>query len=225
LSLFAIVAEGGPMQELWNLFLRFAGLVALVSAVAAAYYLAMAYRAQRTAKSALFDAERQVMNDRVSRSGFIGLGLLGVTGLFFVLALTGGGSAAPAEQATRAPTHTNTPRVGTRPAQLGTPTSLPTLSGPTVPPPPGMTNTPAPASPTASTPGGSKTAIVTGTADVGGLKLRATPNGEIIDALPDGTVVQLLNETKTEVGIEWQKVRDPKNREGWVAGQYLIINP
>jgi len=43
------------MQELWNLFLRFAGLVALVCAVAAAYNLAMAYRARRTAKSALFD--------------------------------------------------------------------------------------------------------------------------------------------------------------------------
>jgi len=213
------------MQELWNLFLRFAGLVALVCAVAAAYNLAMAFRAQRTAKAALFDAERQVMNDRVSRSGLIGLVLLGVTLLFFALAVMGGGSAAPAEQPTRVLTRTSTPRAGTMPAQLGTPTSLPTLSGPTVPPPPGATKTPAPASPTASAPGGSKTAIVTGTADVGGLKLRATPNGEIIDSLPDGTALQLLNETKTEVGIEWQRVRDAKNREGWVAGQYLIINP
>jgi len=213
------------MQELWNLFLRFAGLVALICAVAAAYYLATAYRARRIARSALFDAERQVMNDRVSRAGLVGLGLLAVTLLFFILALMGGNGAAPTEPPTRAPTRTNTPRAGTTPVQLGTPTSFPTLSGPTVPPPPGATKTPAPASPTASATGGSKTAIVTGTADVGGLKLRATPNGEIIDSLPDGTAVQLLNETKTEVGIEWQKVRDAKNREGWVAGQYLIINP
>jgi len=212
------------MQELWNLFLRFAGLVALICAVAAAYYLATAYRARRIARSALFDAERQVMNDRVSRSGLVGLGLLAVTMLFFILSLMGGGVASPAEPPTRAPTRTNTPRAGVT-AQLGTPTSFPTLAGPTVPPPPGVTKTPAPASPTASTAGGSKTAIVTGTADVGGLKLRATPNGEIIDSLPDGTALQLLNETRTEVGIEWQKVRDAKNREGWVAGQYLIINP
>jgi hypothetical protein len=72
---------------------------------------------------------------------------------------------------------------------------------------------------------GRKTAVVTGTADVGGLKLRKAPNGDIIDSLPDGTVVELAGEVKTEVGLEWQKVLDPKGREGWVAGQYLIINP
>jgi len=60
-----------------------------------------------------------------------------------------------------------------------------------------------------------------------GLTLTHTYDGDIDIYLvgPDGTVVELLGEVKTEVGIEWQRVRDPKAREGWVASQYLIINP
>jgi uncharacterized protein YgiM (DUF1202 family) len=50
-------------------------------------------------------------------------------------------------------------------------------------------------------------------------------SGELIDKLPDGTVVELLGETQSEGGFEWQKVRDSKGREGWVAGQYLIVSP
>jgi SH3-like domain-containing protein len=38
-------------------------------------------------------------------------------------------------------------------------------------------------------------------------------------------VVEVLGESQTAVGLEWRNVRDPKGREGWVAAQYLIINP
>ncbi len=211
------------MQEFWNVLLRIAGLIALVCAVAAAYFITSAYRARREGRSALFDAERQVSNDRVMRNSVAGLAMVALTFLFFGLALIGvGGTPAAEPEPTRAPTRTVTPRAGITP---GTPATQaqPTSFLPTVPPPPPATNTPRPVVITPAA--GRKTAVVTGTADVGGLKLRKAPNGDIIDSLPDGTVVELAGEVKTEVGLEWQKVLDPKGREGWVAGQYLIINP
>jgi hypothetical protein len=212
------------MQELWNLFLKFSGLVALFCVAGAAYNLVMAYDARRKARAALFDAERQVMRDKVNRFGVMGAMLLGLTIVFFALALLGA-TAAPLEEPTPTVTRTTTPRAVGTPTRVGTPTPLPVMGGPTVPPPP-ATATKAPvAAPTSATPGvGRKTAIVTGSDSFGGLALRKTPNGELIERLPDGTVVELLGETKSEAGYEWQRVRDPKNREGWLANQYLIVN-
>ena len=80
------------MQELWNVLVKYAGIPALVCLFAAAYFLVDAYRVRRVGRSALFDAERQVTNERVARSGIAGLGLLGLTMLFFGLALVGTGS-------------------------------------------------------------------------------------------------------------------------------------
>ena len=213
------------MQELINILLKYAGIPSLFCAVIAVYYLADAYRARRAGRSALFDAERQVTRDRSSRSGVAGLAMLGLTFLFFGLALVGAGGAAVIEEPTRTPpTRTVTPRAGTTPGVLASPTLGATSSLPTVPPPPAVTNTPKPVVNTPSS--GRKTAVVTGTAEVGGLKLRKSPpTGDVIDQLPDGTVVQLLGETRTEAGLDWQRVLDPKGREGWVASQYLIINP
>lgn len=211
------------MQEFWNFILRYAGVVAVVCAAGAAYYLSGAYRAQRESRSAMFDAERQVTKDRMRRSGVVGVGLIALTLLFFGLALMGAGNAPPAEQPTRPPTRTSTPRAGITPGLAITLTQQPTSSAPTVPPPPEATQTPAPV---VTTPGaGHKTAVVTGSADVGGLALRKTPGGELIDRLPDGTVLELLGDTQSTAGEEWQSVRDPKGREGWVAGRYLIVNP
>lgn len=211
------------MQEFWNFILRYAGLVALLCAVGAAYNLVTAYRARREGRSAMFGAERQAATDRVLRSSVFGVALVGLTLVFFALALISTGSTPPSEQPTRPSTRTVTPRAGITPGLAATPTRQPTSSLPTVQPPPAATNTPAPV---AATPGaGRKTAVVTGTGDVGGLKLRKAPNGELIDSLPDGTVVEILGESQTAVGLEWRNVRDPKGREGWVAAQYLIINP
>ncbi len=64
------------MQEFWNVLLRIAGLIALVCAVAAAYFIASAYRARREGRSALFDAERQVSNDRVTRNSIAGMAMV-----------------------------------------------------------------------------------------------------------------------------------------------------
>jgi hypothetical protein len=211
------------VEEFWNFLVRYAGLVALVCAAGAVYNLVTAYRARREGRSAMFGAERQAANDRVARSGIFGLALVGLTLLFFGLALLGAGGSPSAEPATRPPSRTTTPRAGITPSLALTPTRQPTSSLPTVPPPPAATNTPAPV--VATSDGSRKTAVVTGTGDVGGLSLRKTPNGELIDKLLDGTVVELLGESQTAVGLEWKKVRDPKGREGWVAGQYLIVNP
>jgi Bacterial SH3 domain len=211
------------VEEFWNFLVRYAGLVALVCAVGAAYNLVTAYRARREGRSAMFGAERQAASDRVTRSGVFGLALVGLTLLFFGLALLGAAGSPSAEPATRPPSRTATPRAGITPSLVLTLTKQPTSSLPTVPPPPPATNTPSPV--VATSDGSRKTAVVTGTGDVGGLSLRKTPNGELIDKLLDGTVVELLGESQTAVGLEWKKVRDPKGREGWVAGQYLIVNP
>ena len=209
------------MQEFWNFLLRAAGIVALVFAAIAAYYLVMAYSARRAGRSALFDAERQVSQDRSARHAMTGIVMLGLTALFFGLSLFSGSGAPAQDQLTPTPTRGTQRPAPT--ASLASPTSVATSALPTVAPPPVATKTPAPVVNTPTS--GRKTAVVTGTADVGGLKLRNAPNGDIIDSLPDGTVLELMGEKKTEVGYEWQRVRDPKGREGWVAGQYLIFNP
>jgi SH3-like domain-containing protein len=61
-----------------------------------------------------------------------------------------------------------------------------------------------------------------------GLRLREAPSvdANLIDYLPDGTVVTLLADvTTTPDGIEWRRVIDPQGREGWVATNYLSVNP
>lgn len=210
------------MQEIWNFLIKYAGIVAFLCALGAAYYVANAYRSRREARSAMFDAERQVAQDRVMRNGLVGMILLVFTIVFFGLSLIGTGSAAPSETPTRAPaTRTLTPRASaTGPI---TPTRQLTPQGPTLPPPPTLTATTPPVNNTPVP--GSKTRVVTGTADSGGLALRKTPSGDLIDRLPDGTVVELVGDPQTVGGQEWQKVRDPQGREGWVASQYLIVKP
>jgi hypothetical protein len=71
-----------------------------------------------------------------------------------------------------------------------------------------------------------QTATVTGAGTLG-LRLRDAPNGNLIDYLLDGTVLTLLPDApvRTDDGLEWQHVIDPQGREGWVATQYIVINP
>jgi SH3-like domain-containing protein len=58
-----------------------------------------------------------------------------------------------------------------------------------------------------------------------GLRIRETPGGNQIDFLPDGTVLEVIPEpqVKTDDGITWQKVRDPKGRVGWVSTEYIVV--
>lgn len=211
------------MQALWKFVVDNAWLVALACAVGAAYALATAYRARRDVRVALFTIERQSANNRAIRSGLIGLMLIGLMCLFFGLSLMREGTAQSTEQPPRPQIRTSTPSSGIAPTLGITPTRLPGTVLPTVPPPPPATKTPGPVVVTPA-PGG-RSAVVAGAADTGGLAFRKAPNGELIDRLPDGTVVELLGETQTVAGREWQRVRDSKGREGWVAGEYLIINP
>ncbi len=187
-----------------------AGIGAAAAFVGFLIFLWQIQEARRSVKRALFDTERQVYLDRIRRGRLSAMGLLA---LALLLVVANFGSSAIA----------NPP-----------PTSTPTLTpSPTSPPPTiGPSPTPTPLLPTAtSTEAPSptpppQTATVTGAGTLG-LRLRDAPNGNLIDYLSDGTVLIVLPTppVHTDDGIEWRNVIDPQGREGWVAVQYLTINP
>lgn len=70
-------------------------------------------------------------------------------------------------------------------------------------------------------------AVVQGTSG-NGLTLRETPGGEEIDVLPESTLITLVaDEPSQEIdGLVWRKVNSVvTGDEGWVADQYLEIEP
>lgn len=165
---------------------------------------------QRAMRRALFDTERQVQLDRIRRGRLSALGLVALAVFLLGVSLTSNTIANPPPTPTPTLTPTETlppPTPGPSPTATLPPTSTPT------PEPPTATPTP-------------RTGTVTGAGSLG-LRLRDAPNGNLIDYLPDGTVVTLLPDptVRTDDGLEWQKVIDPQGREGWVATQYLTINP
>jgi hypothetical protein len=58
-----------------------------------------------------------------------------------------------------------------------------------------------------------------------GINLRWTPGGLVAGTLPEGTIVRILNErAETDLTV-WVKIIDQTNRLGWVAEQYLLVQP
>lgn len=189
-----------------------AAIGAVVALFGAAIFFWQTQEAQRASRRALFDTERQVYLDRIRRGRLSALGLAALGIILFGVNLGSSAIANPPPTAT--PTLTPTP---TSPPPTIGPSPTPTL-------PPTLTPTPAPASPTPQP----QTGTVTGAGSIG-LRLRDAPStdGNLIDYLLDGTVVTILPDdpVTTADGIEWRKVIDPQGREGWVAVQYLTINP
>lgn len=187
-----------------------AAIGAVVAVVGAAIFFYQTREAVRASRRALFDTERQVYLDRARRGRLLALGFLGLASVLFVVNLGGSAIANPAPTPTPTLTPTPTPpppTPGPSPTATLPPTPTPTEAPPTPTPPP-------------------RTATVTGAGSLG-LRLRDAPNGNLIDYLPDGAVVELLDAApvRTDDGIEWVNVVDPQGREGWVATQYLAINP
>ncbi|HLF27904.1 MAG TPA: hypothetical protein VJG32_16340 [Anaerolineae bacterium] len=187
-----------------------AAIGAVVAGFAALVFFWQTQEAQRASRRALFDTERQVHLDRMRRARMTGLGLIALAAILFVLNVGGSAIANPPPTAT--------------PTLTPSPTSPPPTIGPSPTPTLPATATPT-LSPATATPA-LQTGTVTNTGTIG-LRLRDAPNGNLIDYLPDGTVVTLLPDAPvtTEDGIEWRHVTDPQGREGWVAVQYLTINP
>jgi len=183
---------------------------AVVAVFAALVFAWQMQESQRASRRALFDTERQVHLDRVRRARLTAIGLVALAVFLFVVNLGGSAIANPPPTATPTDTPTPTsppPTIGPSPTPTSPPTDTPTPE----PPPP----TPQP-----------RTGTITGAGTLG-LRLRDAPNGNLIDYLPDGTIVTLLPDptVTTDDGLTWQKVIDPQGREGWVATQYLTINP
>ena len=106
----------------------------------------------------------------------------------------------------------------------------------TATPTPEIGNFPPTASPTvtedASLPTATATAVICRAVVQGtsgnGLTLRQTPGGEEIDVLPESTLITLVaDEAPQEIdGLVWRKVNSVvTGDEGWVADQYLEIEP
>lgn len=110
-------------------------------------------------------------------------------------------------------------------------TAVPDTATPTVPPATATTTPTAPAATATSppteiptiTPTSEPTAVVTSEV---GLYLREAPGGtEELELLPVGTTLVLLDGQETVDGGEWREVRAPSGAEGWVAVEFLEIQP
>lgn len=206
--------------------------IAALLGLVALYFLWVAFREWRTGTRATFGVERDIANSEmigaITRAGvLIFVGLL-VVGLGWVGRQSE--SDDTAAQGTRPPVPT-TPTVATltpgsaAPAPTLFPTDTPQPVSTDIPPvPEAATETP----PLEPTP---QTAVVN---TFGGVWLRDAPNGGTVVVLPENTVVELLEGRETAGNYEWQKIRVLENppgseaqvgQEGWVALQFLQVNP
>jgi hypothetical protein len=118
-------------------------------------------------------------------------------------------------------------------ATADAPASLVTPAGETTPTAVTRPPTPTPEATTASTLVATPAASPSATASLAptqatvnspnGLWLRDRPGGEAqLELIPDGTVLELLPGRETAEDLEWQEVRAPSGRQGWVAVEFII---
>jgi hypothetical protein len=202
------------------------GLVAL-------YFLWVSFREWRAGGRTMFGVERDIaeseMIGAIIRAGVV----VFVAVLVFGAGLLGRQAESDKQttQSPRAPTPTF-PQVATvAPGTLAAP--APTLL-PTEPPQPAVTDVPPlqPA-PTAASPVEPMPQVATVVA-FGGVWLRDAANGGTIVVLEQDSLVELLDGLESVGDNEWQRVRviavplgsnAQVDQEGWVAAQYLQVNP
>jgi len=210
--------------------------LSLACGLAAAYFLYVTFREWRARARAAFGVERDIaqgeMLGAAARAAvFVTIGLV-----VFGVGWLGGQAEGDEQEATRPPQVQITPQLSPPPTpQLGEPTpeTTPATPLPTLPPEFGETAelpTLMPTSLVSPTPA-RQTARV---AVFGGVWLRDAPNGGTIVVLPLETVVEFLEGREFAGAEDWQHVRVlsvPPNseaqagQEGWVAAQYLELNP
>lgn len=105
-----------------------------------------------------------------------------------------------------------------------TPTpTVPAATATLVPAAPAATATSPPTETPTITPTSEPTAVVTSEV---GLYLREAPGGtEELELLPVGTTLILLDGQETVDGAQWREVRAPSGAEGWVAVDFIEIQP
>jgi uncharacterized hydrophobic protein (TIGR00271 family) len=141
----------------------------------------------------------------------------------------------PTPTPTWTPTPSPTPAPGPTPTSTMTPTATWTpVPTPTRPPSPtptaSPTATPTPTStPSATpTPTPTLTPVISGViANTGGrgVRVRASPGGKTVAVWTEGTRVTIVAGPESVQGQAWLRVRDDKGIEGWVAADYILLNP
>lgn len=132
----------------------------------------------------------------------------------------------PTSTATASPTHTHTPTPTPTPlpsstatnTPSSTPTNTPTATAtathtPSPTPTPTHTLTPTPA-----------VAAIGGTGGLG-VRLRWTPGGATAGVLREGEQIEVLYERQLLEDQEWVQIRDQQGRVGWVASQFVQLQP
>lgn len=217
---------------------RFLGNIALYVAVllalVALYFLWIAFREWRSSTRAAFGIERDIaiseMMGAVARAGIV----IVVGAVVLVLGQVGQRIGEPSDDTSAEATQTvpsALPEQGT--ATPGTGEGVPTLA-PTDTLPPELTDIPPlPVEPT-ETPVFEPTPQTARVTPFGGVWLRDAPNGGTIAVLPQGSIVQFLEGREFAGDFEWQRVRvlntpaevaSLVDQEGWVAAEFVEVNP
>lgn len=213
------------MQILFSLVIPLLGIVSIVAAI---YFALRAFSSRSRVDKAAYGygqlETRQSMQVDFGRAVialFVGLIFLAV----YAVNLAGGGAAPePAFVPTISPTDTAEPEVVETavptPTATITPAPFPTsqvtvVATPTSPPIATPTQTPEPAPRTATVSSGV------------GVYLRAEPSTSATDLtwLQDGTLLTLLPGEAQADGYNWVFVRIADGQEGWVATEFITINP
>lgn len=201
--------------------------------VVALYFLWVAFREWRASGRTVFGVERDIaeseMVGAIIRAGvvvFVGVLVLGMGWLAQQQAEPDGQTA----QSPRSPTPTF-PMVATTAPETIEPTLT---SWPTEAPQPAVTDVPPlPPAPTEALPVEPTPQVATVAAG-GGVWLRDAPAGGTVVVVPDDSIVELLEGREFAGDFEWQRVRivsvplgsDAQvDQEGWVAFQFLQVNP
>lgn len=207
-------------------------LLALISLVAAFYFLLQAWGRRRRVGNQAYSVG-QVEMRRAMKIGFLRAVAVAVVGVFLLVAwgiLLSLGDPEPAtgEEITpsSSPIPTSvTPVDGSFSEMPSSPTpTMAATATPTLTPTPTITVTatmaptptitPTPLPPTATVSSGV------------GVWLRATPgtDGDQLEWVLDGTIVLLLPGLETGAEFTWQQVRTPAGNEGWVAVPFIQYN-
>jgi hypothetical protein len=201
--------------------------------VVALYFLWVAFREWRAGGRTVFGVERDIaeseMVGAIVRAGFVVF--IGV--LVFGLGWLGRQQAESEDekaQSPRAPTPTF-PAMATVAPETTDPAAT---AWSTEPPQPAVTDVPPlPPAPTEPSPVEPTPQVATVAAG-GGVWLRDAPNGGTIVVVPDDSVVELLEEREFAGDFDWQYIRIVSvpfgseaqiDQEGWVAFQFLEVNP
>lgn len=191
-----------------------------LSILAAAYFIVKGLGARSSIHRQAYSVG-QVEARRASQVNWIRAGVFLLAGLIFlgvflIRPLVGGLSPAevPTPQTTTVPGQTPQPNPEIAPTE---PLAQPSPTGQ-----PATPTTQATAAPT-ETPTPQTATVSSGV----GVWLRGAPgtSGEQLEWLLDGTVVTLLPGQQTTDALLWQQVRTEGGVEGWVAMDFLTVNP